>query len=142
MSDEKTTDLLNAIGNDIADIVKANPNNCYVYAEAADGMVEAGVFQDLGNSIIYYDPDDDLLDDIQELWYSMEMINKWEGLHYDIQGGSFNARFDYADSSDREETSTDRRERALKDRFGDKPIIYPEPGPEFYGVTEADFPRV
>jgi hypothetical protein len=140
VSDAKMAEILNAIGQDIAAIVGGDANDSYLYAEAADGAVEAGVFQDVGDKVIYHDPNDNLFDDIQELWYMAEAGKNWEALHYDLNGGQFDARFEYPDVWDPEETSTDRRERALKERFGDKPVIYPPPDKDFHDLTEADLP--
>jgi hypothetical protein len=140
VSDEKMSELLNAIGQDIAVILGGDPNDSYMYAVAADGAVEAGIFQDVGSQVIYYDPDDELFDDVQELWYGAEPGKKWEVLHLDIKNGQFDAHFDYPDSFDPEETSTDRRERALAARFGDKPVVYPPPDEGFHDLTEADLP--
>jgi hypothetical protein len=138
MSNKKMTEILNAIGQQVAAILNDNPNNSYLYAEATDGSVEGGVFQDIGNEVIYYDPTDGLADEILELWYEAEPNKKWGALHYDIKDGQFDARFEYPDAWDAEEYTPDRRERALAERFGDKPVIYPPPDEGFYDVTEAD----
>ena len=138
MSNDKLTEILNSIGQNIAAIVGGDADDSYLYAEAADGSVEAGVFQSVGDQVIYHDPDDELLDDIQELWYAAETDKSWEALRYNIKDRRFDAHFDYPDSFDPEETSTDRRERALKERFGDKPVIYPPPDEHFQDLTEAD----
>jgi hypothetical protein len=138
VSDEKMTELLNAIGQDLAAIVEGNPNGTYLYLEAADGAVGGGVFQDIGPEVLYYDPNDDLCDAVQELWYAAERGKKWGALHYEIKDGQFDARFDYPDAWDPDEYTHDRLERALKERFDDKPVIYPPPDQDFYNLTEAD----
>ena len=140
MSNEKMTEILNAIGRDIAAIIGGDPDNSYVYAEATDGSVEGGVFQDIGATIIYHDPDDNLFDDIQELWYLAKRGEKWGALHYDIKSGQFDARFDYPEAWNPDEFTHERTERALAARFGDKPVIYPPPDENFHDLTEADLP--
>lgn len=140
MLNEKITEILNAIGQHIAAIIGGDPNGTYLYLEAADGAVGGGVFHDIGSEVIYHDPDDDLCDDVQELWYAAESSKKWGALHYEIKDGQFDARFDYEDAWNPDEYTHDRTERALKERFGDKPVIYPPPDEGFYDVTEADLP--
>ena len=133
-------DILAGLGQHIAEIVEGNPDQCYIYAEADAGFQEAGVFRDVGDKVLYFDPDDELVDDIGRLLHAAEPDKKWAALHYDVQNGQFDAQFDYPDSFDPEETSDDRRERALRARFGDKPVIYPPPDEGFYDLTEADLP--
>ena len=131
---------LNTIGQHIAAIVDGDPDDCFLYVEVGDGAVEGGVFQDVGAKVIYYDPDDALCDEVQELWYDAAPGKKWGAFHYDIKDGQFDARFEYPDAWDAEEYTPDRRERALKARFGDKPVIYPPPDEGFYDLTETDLP--
>jgi hypothetical protein len=141
MSNEKMTEILNAIGQMVAAILNGSPNDSYLYAEATDGSVEGGVFQDKGKEVIYYDPTDALADEILELWYLAERGKKWGALHYEIIDGKFDARFEYPDTWDAEEYTPDRRERALRARFGDKPIVYPPPDEGFYDLNETDLPE-
>lgn len=138
MSNEKMTEILNAIGRNIAAIIGSDPDNSYLYAEATDGSVEGGVFQDIGAKVIYHDPTDALADEIQELWYVAERGKKWGALHYDFKDEQFDARFEYPDKWNPDEFTHERMERALKERFGDKPVIYPPRGEDFHDLTEAD----
>lgn len=140
MTNIEMADILAGLGQRIVEIVDADPENCYVYAEADAGFQEAGVFRDIGDEVLYFDPDDALFEDIGKLWNAADQDKKWAALHYDVKDGKFDARFDYPDYFDPEETSYDRRERALKARFGDKPVIYPPPDEGFYDLTEADLP--
>jgi hypothetical protein len=57
-------------------------------------------------------------------------------LHYDIKDGKFAVEYFYTDQLDPDEGSYERRERALEQRFGDKPIIYPPPDPGLWDLTE------
>lgn len=141
MSNEEMARILNAVGGDITNIIGKVPSDAYLYAEATAGSVEGGIFEDVGDKIIYYDPDDDLFDNIQELWYAGERGKEWGALHYDIKDGKFDARFEYGDRWNADEYTFDRRERALKERFGDKPVIYPPPDESFHELTEADLPK-
>jgi hypothetical protein len=140
MPNEKLADILNLIGQQVTDILDGEPDNSYLYAEATDGSVEGGIFQDKGREVIYHDPNHALADEILELWYAAEPGKKWGALHYDIKDGQFDARFEYPDAWDPEEYTPDRRERALRERFGEKPVIYPPPDENFHDLTEADLP--
>jgi hypothetical protein len=140
MSNEKMAERLNAIGQYISAILNGDAEDSYLYAEATDGSVEGGIFQDKGREVIYHDPNTDLAKEILELWYLAEPGKEWGALHYDIKDGRFDARFEYPDAWDPEEFTPDRRERALKERFGDKPVIYPPPDEDFQDLTEADLP--
>jgi hypothetical protein len=51
-------------------------------------------------------------------------------MEYEIKGTKFSAEFKFPHEVDVESFDEDRREIALKKRFGDKPVIYPpEPAP-------------
>lgn len=132
------TEMLNAIGQHVAEIIGEPLENSYLNAEAGENWAEVGIFQDLGQRVLYHDPSTELSLQIIKLWDSAPSKKKWAALHYDIKDGTFDARFEYPDGWDVEETVDDRLERALRERYADKPIVYPEPGPEFNELTEAD----
>ena len=140
MLNEKMADILAQLGQHIAEIINGDPEGSYMYAEADDWFQEAGIFKDAGDTVAYFDPDTELFQEIGRLWEAAEANMKWSALHYDVKNGQFDAQFDYPDSFDPEETSDDRRERALKERFGDKPVVYPPPDEDFHDLTEADLP--
>ena len=140
MSNGNIADLLNAIGQRVSDIIGETPDDIYLYAEVTDGSADAGIFRNTMTEVVFVDPNMALFDDIFNLWYAAEPDKEWGALHYDIKDGRFDARFEYPDGWDPEEHTPDRRKRALEARFGDKPVIYPPPGPEFSALTEADLP--
>lgn len=46
-------------------------------------------------------------------------------MEYEIKGTKFDAQFKYPEEVDVEDFDENRREMALKERYGDKPVIYP-----------------
>jgi len=136
----QTGDMLNAIGQHLADIIERHPDGTYLYAEVDEGAYEAGVFHDEGEQVVYYDPSDELFDELIGLWELAEAGKKWAVLQYEVKEGKFNASFSYPDQLDPEEFSFERRERALAERYGDKPVIYPKPDGNFRRLTLEDFP--
>jgi hypothetical protein len=133
-------DMLNGIGQHLADILEHRPDGTYMYAEVSAGSCDAGVFYDEGEQVFYYDPSDELLDALFDLWELAEADKKWAVLHYEVKEGAFDARFSYPDQIDPEESIVERRGRALQERYGDKPVIYPEPDESFRMLTLDDFP--
>lgn len=133
-------DMLNGIGQHLADILEHHPDGAYLYAEMDEGYCEAGVFYDEGEHVVYYGPSDELFNALHELWEFAEADKKWAVLHYEVKNGAFDARFSYPDQIDPVEAGFERRERALYERYGDKPVIYPEPDENFRMLTSDDFP--
>ena len=52
-------------------------------------------------------------------------------MEYEVLGTKFSAKFKFPVEVDVESFDVDRREEALKRRYGDKPIVYP-PVPEHF----------
>ena len=140
MATEEMGDMLNGIGQHLADILEQHPDGSYMYAEVDEGSCEAGVFLDEGEQVVYFDPSDELFDALFDLWEFAEADKKWVVLHYEVKNGAFAVRFSYPDQIDPEESIVERRERALYERYGDKPVIYPEPDENFRMLTLDDFP--
>ncbi|MBJ7253391.1 MAG: hypothetical protein JHD25_01290 [Sphingomonadaceae bacterium] len=133
-------DMLNGIGQHLADILDQHPDGSYMYAEVTEGSCEAGIFHDEGEQVVYYRPSGELFDALFDLWKFAEADKKWTVLHYEVKDGAFKVRFLYPDQLDPEEFSYERRERALHERYGDKPVIYPKPDGNFRELTLDDFP--
>lgn len=101
-----------------------------LYVEAGEGWIEPSLFRDEGNAIRYYNPGDfEFSNMLMEVWYIKEPERRWTTMHYTIDGGKFDAQFDFDDLKGSGEDSLDRRDRALRARFGDKPVVYPPPSP-------------
>lgn len=66
----------------------------------------------------------DLSDAIMDAWYLEPEDKGWTGMEYTIDGGKFDAKFQFDDLT-AYDGSDDRRQRFLRARYGDRPIIYP-----------------
>lgn len=64
-----------------------------------------------------------------DLWYSEEPNKRWTAMHFTVDAGKFEAKFEFDDLERPDEDDDDRRERILRARYGDKPIVYPPPPP-------------
>jgi hypothetical protein len=122
---DKLGPLFADIGGEVAQIVGGNPDGAYVYAEAGDGWYGVSVFKDEGEIVRYYDPSSELDDLIYEAWLTEESGKRWAVMEYEIKGTKFDAQFKYPEEVDVESFDEDRREIALKKRYGNKPVIYP-----------------
>ena len=117
--------LYSEIGGEIAHIVGGESDGAFLYAEAGDGWVGAGVFKDEGSAVRYFDPSSGLCDLLLEAWRTEEPAKRWAVVEYSIAGGKFDAQFLFPEQIDPTESEYERRPRALERRFGEKPVIYP-----------------
>ena len=113
------------IGLELAQIVGGDPDGVYLYAEAGEGWYGYGIFKDEGNQVRYYDPNSELSELIYAAWLIEDPDKRWAVMEYVIEGTKFDARFQFPEELDPNESEMERRPRALKRKFGDKPIIYP-----------------
>lgn len=60
-----------------------------------------------------------------DTWYLEPADKRWTAMHYTIEGGRFDASFEFNDIEGSSERMEDRRERILRTRYGEKPIVYP-----------------
>ena len=134
---EDENKLLVRIGQELAKMIGKNPDGAYSYTEVREMWMAPSAYHDEGNRVVYYSPSREFGDAVEDLWYEREPGKRWEAMRYEIADGQFSVEFDYPDQLDPEEDYDGRRERALKARYGDKPIYYrpPEDWPE---LTEAD----
>lgn len=120
--------IMTEIGMELAEIVGGDPNGVFLYAEIGDRWDSPNVFKDEGDVVRWYDPSDRLSDLLWKAWYtepSEEKKMRWSVMEYDVTGKKFRVSFKYPDEVDVEDMDEDRREAALKARYGDKPVIYP-----------------
>ena len=115
------------VGRIVSEDVRADPDGAYLYAEAGEGWVEPSIFKDLGNRLVYREGSHELSLKLLEIWEAEEPDKRWSALHYTISNGRFEASLDYWEDIDPEESTLDRRERAIRKRFGDKPVDYSDP---------------
>jgi hypothetical protein len=127
MATREIGDILNRIGQHTANIIGKTPDDVFVYIEAGDQRQGGAVFENLSDQVIYYDPSIEMCEEIQRLWDVAEPDKKWSVLLYDIKDGKFEAEFMYTDDLEKDVFEHDYREDALLIRYGDKPVIYPEP---------------
>jgi hypothetical protein len=135
----KMGDILNDIAQEIAEMVGSLPDHAFLYLEADDEGREASLFTEQDDGILCHRPSDEMFELVGELWDATDDDKKWAAVEYDIADGKFEASFIYAEQLDPEEISDDRRERALRKRFGDTPVIYPAIGPNAVRLTPDDF---
>ena len=121
---------MNGRGNDVAngelaEIVGGDSDGIFLYAEAGDGWYDYSVYKDQGAIVRYYRPSSELGDLIYEAWLLEDPSKRWAVMEFVVEGTKFDAYFRYPDEVDVESFEEDRREIALRKRYGDKPVVYP-----------------
>ena len=136
---DKIGPIMSATGEEGAAIVGGDPDGLYIYAEPDGGAVYAAVFKDEGEAVRYFDPTDNLFDLIRDAWEAenSDEAKRWAVMEYEVQGTKFDVQFRYPEELDPNDYSSDRREAALKKRYGDKPVIYP-PMPEHFQELKSE----
>lgn len=132
---EKLGPMFGAVGVEAATIIGGDPDGLYLYVEVGKGWIESSVFRDEGDVVRYYSASSDLNDVIMEAWEAEVLAKRWAVMEYEVQGTKFDVQFRFPDEVDVESFEVDRREEALKRRYGDKPILYP-PVPEHFMELE------
>lgn len=138
MSTAEIGDLLNAVGQEAANIIGKAPNDVFVYIEAGDNWQGGAVFEDQGNRVIYHDPSRPMIKLIERLWDAADADKKWSMIHYDINDDKFSVEYFYQNDLEHDVISYDYRQDALVARYGEKPVIYPPPDDMFHDITEDD----
>lgn len=130
MPNAETENLLNEIGQLLAEDKEYPLDGTLLYAEVDTNFVAPSIFKDVGDHVVYRDPDLDTLGDaLLHLWNIQEGVKRWEVIEYVVRGGKFTATFTYPEDIDRDEDSLDRRDRVVERHFGKKRIVYsPPPG--------------
>ncbi|MDP1027677.1 DNA/RNA non-specific endonuclease [Sphingomonas sp. KR1UV-12] len=125
VANSETEDLLNEIGQRLTMDIEYPTEPTLLYAELGDNWIGESIFKELGNQVLYRDPDDQRLPyALLELWEAQEGDNRWMEIEYLLRDGKFNARFIYSDEIDPEEDIVERRARSVRKYFGEKPIVY------------------
>jgi hypothetical protein len=144
MTTPEMGDLLNQIGQFVADRLGKIPDDVFVYIDAGDQNYGGAIFENLEDNVIYHDfepmgVDLGFGDIVLRLWDIAPPDKKWSVLLYDIKDGKFDAEFLYTDDMDKDRFEHDYREDALIARYGDKPVIYPpmEEG-DYHELTEDE----
>jgi hypothetical protein len=128
MPNDRTTSLLNRIGQLLAEDTDYPLEGTLLYAKVDQAFVAPSIFKDIGDRILYRDPDLDRLGDaLLDLWDAQDTKKRWAEIEYVVRGDKFRATFTYPEEIDSEEEPFDRRDRIVKRHFGNKPIVYPPP---------------
>ncbi len=139
MATEAMGELLSTIGQHVADVLGRTPDDVFVFIEAGDQWCGAAIFDNQKDTVQYHEFEPETDDIILELWDAAEPDKKWSVLLYDIKDGKFAAEFLYTDDLDHDPLEYNYRQDALKARYGDKPVIYPEmEDGEWDDLTEDD----
>lgn len=120
--------LFNDVGVELVDIVGGDTNGIFLYVEIGEGWISPNIFKDEGHQIRYLDNNEALADLLWEAWHAESEeggIKRWSIMEYEIKDGNFDVSFKYPDEVNVETISMERRQSALRARFGDKPVIYP-----------------
>ncbi|BBD99260.1 hypothetical protein SAMIE_1027610 [Sphingobium amiense] len=121
--------IFNQIGGELAHIVGGDPNGVFLYVEIGDRWISYSIFKADRDVIRYYDSNDETITDLLwEAWHAESKvggIKRWSVMEYDIKDGKFTASFKYPDQVDVEVVDDERRQAAVRARFGDKPVVYP-----------------
>ncbi|TGX40160.1 hypothetical protein E5A74_15715 [Sphingomonas naasensis] len=126
MQEDRTAELLNLIGQLLAEDTEYPLDDTLLHAEVERASVAPSIFKDRGNHILYRDPDLNRLGDaLLDLWDAQQGPNRWAEIEYIVRNGRFDATFVYPEEIDPTEEPLDRRRRIVVKHFGDKPIIYP-----------------
>jgi len=117
------------LGGELARIVGGNPDGIFLYAEAGEGWVGASIFKDEGDVVQYFDPSPAACELLMQAWKTENSDSRmrWSVMSYEINGTRFNTKLKYPDEIEVKSFDIERREAALRARFGDKPVIYPPP---------------
>jgi hypothetical protein len=126
MPNSETEQLLNEIGQLLAEDTAYPLDGTLLHAELDRNYVAPSIFKDLGDHILYRTPDLDTLGDaLLDLWEAQGSKLRWREIEYVVRGDQFEAQFTYPDAIDPEDDPLERRRRIVKKHFGDKPIVYP-----------------
>lgn len=118
--------MLNMIGQLLAEDEEYPLDGTLLHARVQRNSVGPSIFKDLGDHILYRDPDLDRLGDaLLDLWEAQEGEERWEELQYFVKDGRFEVIFVYPEELDPDEMSMERRDKVVRQYFGDKPVVYP-----------------
>ena len=117
--------LLSKIAEAIISAAPDGPCVFFLYVEAARNVCEPSLFQEYEDHALYIDLDWEQFSLIYELWNQADEKNKWGTMLYYLSDKQFTVEFDYNRRLDVEDDLHDYRGDALRERFGDKRILYP-----------------
>jgi hypothetical protein len=128
MPRDETERLLNEIGLLLAEDKDYPLDGTLLHAELDRNFVAPSIYKDLGDRVLYLDPDVERLGGaLLDLWEAQDSSRRWSEIEYLVRGKEFQATFNYPEDIDPEEEPLDRRDRIVAKYFGEKPIVYPPP---------------
>lgn len=128
MDNSKFENILQDIGHILSNDIEYPLSNTLLHAEVTANMVGPSIFKDLGDHILYRETElDPLSDALLELWFAAPPKKRWAEIEYVIRNDKFEVKFIYPDEiAPRDiEDPLDRRDRIVREYFGNKPIVYP-----------------
>jgi hypothetical protein len=111
--------LLNEVGNVLAQDTDYPLEGTFLYVEAESMMVDMSI-KDLGDAILFRLSMRALSGVLLDLWEAADPKKRWATMEYRIVGGKFTASFTYPEDIDPNESTMDRRERIMQQRYGNK----------------------
>lgn len=131
MANDEAEKLLNEIGQLLMEDRKYPVEPTLLYAQLDRNMVGESIFKELGNQILYRRPViEGLPYALLDLWEAQEGEDRWAEMEYLLRDGKFEIVYIYPDEIDAEDDLVERRARAVRRHFGEKPIVYPPWPPE------------
>ncbi|MEH3034936.1 MAG: hypothetical protein PGN23_17515 [Sphingomonas adhaesiva] len=131
MADAEAEKLLNEIGQLLMEDREYPVEPTLLYAQLDRNMVGESIFKELGNQILYRRPViEGLPYALLDLWETQDGGDRWSEMEYVLRDGKFEVAYIYPDEIDAEEDVVERRARAVRRHFGEKPIVYPPWPPE------------
>ncbi len=97
MADKETGEIMNAVGQAVADVLGKTPDDVFVFIEAGDHWYGGGIFENLEDKVLYHEFEEELDDIIRPLWESAEPDKKWSIILVDFKDGKFEAEFLYTE---------------------------------------------
>jgi hypothetical protein len=126
LAENESERLLNEIGGLLMKDAEYPLEPTLLYAQLDHNMIGESIFKELGNQFLFRWPVNERLPyALLELWEAQDGQDRWSELVYVLRDGQFEVVYFYPDEIDPQEDVIERRERALRRHFGEKPIIYP-----------------
>lgn len=126
MAETESEKLLAEIGGLLMEDDEYPSEPTLLYAQLDHNMTGQSIFKELGNQLLFRWPVNERLTyALLELWEAQDGQGRWSELEYVLRDGNFEVAYFYPDEINFQEDVIERRERALRRHFGEKPIVYP-----------------
>lgn len=118
---------LNDLAYQVAIDAGGDPASAFLYTEVIPGCISTALFKDSEDRAIWIDASRELTDKIWEIWCETAEENRWSSLQLSVADGQFSAKLGYENLADEKVLGLPERQLGiLEQRFGDKPIEYPD----------------